>query len=64
MIGTTEASQLLGVSPRRVRALCEQKRIPGAKLVGKTWTLPNKPIVNQAAIVRESKIQMRKKVRK
>jgi excisionase family DNA binding protein len=64
MIGTTEAATLLGVSARRVRVLCDQGRIPGAKLVGKTWTLPNSPVVNQADIIRPSKIKMKSKRKK
>jgi excisionase family DNA binding protein len=40
MISATEAARLLNVSPRRVRALCEARRIPGARLLGRDWRIP------------------------
>jgi hypothetical protein len=60
MIGTTEAAKKLNVTPRRVRALCEQGRIKGIERVGNTWTIPNKPIVLSAGRIRPSKIKMKK----
>lgn len=62
MIGTKEAGvKLNNISPRRIRALCAQGRIPGAKLVGKTWTLPDRPVVMEADRVRPSVVKMKKK---
>jgi excisionase family DNA binding protein len=40
MISATEAARLLAVSPRRVRALCKARRIPGARLLGRDWRIP------------------------
>ena len=58
MIGTTEAAEILKVCPRRVRVLCDQGRIPGAIPVGKTWTVPDNPVVIKTAGYRPSKIEM------
>lgn len=43
MISINEAVTKLNISARRIRALCNQKRIPGAELVGGTWVLPDDP---------------------
>lgn len=45
MISTKQAAAILGVSDRRVRALCKQGRIQGAVMVGKAWVLPDVPVV-------------------
>lgn len=45
MISADRAAEILGISPRRVRVLCNQDRIKGAKLVSGVWVLPNKPVV-------------------
>ncbi|MEG1011792.1 MAG: helix-turn-helix domain-containing protein [Ruthenibacterium sp.] len=37
---TKQASELWGISPRRIALLCEQGRITGAVKAGKTWLLP------------------------
>lgn len=37
---TAEAALRLKVSQERVRVLCKQRRIPGARLVGRLWLLP------------------------
>lgn len=36
----TEAAQELGLSARRIRALCEQGRVHGAIKVGRDWLIP------------------------
>lgn len=37
---TKQASELWGISQRRVAILCEQGRIDGAVMAGRTWLLP------------------------
>ena len=37
---TKKASELWGISDRRIRVLCAEGKIEGAELVGKTWYLP------------------------
>lgn len=37
---TKEASELWGISQRRVAILCEEGRIPGVMKAGRTWLLP------------------------
>ena len=64
MIGTTTAAEILNVSTRRIRVLCEQGRIPGAELVGKTWTLPDDPKVIAAVRERPGVIEMKAKPKK
>lgn len=40
VITAQEAAEKRGVSLRRIQILCRQRRIPGARLVGRTWLLP------------------------
>lgn len=40
-ITTKEASIEWGISDRRIRVLCENGKIPGATLIGKTWMIPD-----------------------
>jgi hypothetical protein len=49
MITVIDAARLLGVTPGRVRTLCRQGRIRGAKRIGYTWIMPNRVMVYQAA---------------
>ena len=37
---TKQASELWGISTRRISLLCEQGRIEGATKAGKTWLMP------------------------
>jgi hypothetical protein len=41
-IDAADAARRLGVDPSRVRVLCRQRRIPGARLIGRTWMIPEK----------------------
>ena len=47
VIGSIEAARRLGVTPRKVRALCERGRVLGAYQVGQpprsTWRIPVRP---------------------
>jgi hypothetical protein len=36
-ITLAEAAKRQGVTPERIRVLCAQRRIPGARLTGKVW---------------------------
>lgn len=59
MISAKEAAKLLGVSDRRIRVLCEEGRIPGAKKVGGAgWILPDKPKVVALERRRAGKLRM------
>jgi hypothetical protein len=40
MIGTAAAAKRLGVNLQRIRALLTQRRIPGARRVGRQWFVP------------------------
>lgn len=45
-MNTEDAATLWGISAHRVRELCKQGRIPGAKLIGgRVWILPNQPTI-------------------
>jgi hypothetical protein len=59
MISVDEAAQILGVSPRRVRVLCNQDRILGAKLISGVWVLPPKPEVIPAERSRPGKLRLK-----
>jgi hypothetical protein len=39
MLDAEGAARVLDVTPRRVRELCKQDRIPGARLFGKSWQI-------------------------
>lgn len=43
MISVADAARLLGLSRQRVALLCKQRRIRGARLVGRLWYLPDRP---------------------
>lgn len=47
MITATDAAALLGVTPRRVQALCQQGRIRGARKLGRDWLLPDRPRISE-----------------
>ena len=38
---TKKASELWGISDRRIRILCTEGKIEGAELIGKTWYIPD-----------------------
>ena len=40
MISSADGAAQLGVTPARIRALCQQRRISGARLIGRIWMLP------------------------
>lgn len=39
-LSTSEYAAKLGVTPMRVRRLCQDGRIPGAKKIGRDWVIP------------------------
>lgn len=41
MIPVTVACIQLGMTPARVRVLCRERRIKGAKMLGRLWYLPD-----------------------
>lgn len=47
-ITVAQAEKKLGIKSRRIRVLCEQKRISGAEKVGRDWVLPDNPVVSPA----------------
>lgn len=47
MINTKTAAEKFGITPRRVRVLCEQGRIRGAKKIGRDWTIPDNPVITE-----------------
>jgi hypothetical protein len=54
-ISVAEGAKLLGLSRQRVVLLCQKRRIPGAKLLGRMWFLPNPPIVSPGVMGRPRK---------
>ena len=59
MKSITQASEILGISGRRLRVLCAQNRVRGAKKVGSVWILPDSIIVLPAGRVRPGKIKLK-----
>lgn len=45
MGGCSEVAELLGVTPGRVRQLCQQGRMVGAEHIGAGWVIPLPPQV-------------------
>ena len=41
----TQAAVLWGLSLTRVCQLCRQRRIPGARLVGRVWQIPADAVI-------------------
>ncbi|MDJ0735819.1 MAG: helix-turn-helix domain-containing protein [Nostocaceae cyanobacterium] len=52
MVGTTQAANLLGISPRRLRHLLQEGRVHGAFKVGRTWVIP---LVNGLPVITTKK---------
>ena len=45
MIDANAAAAKLGVNPQRIRALLAQRRIPGARYIGRQWFVPEDFVV-------------------
>jgi hypothetical protein len=60
MISIKQYAAKLGISAERLRALCREGRIEGAKLVGGVWVLPARAKVTAAARTRPGKLRMKK----
>lgn len=45
MLTLTQAAAKLDLSTARVRLLCTQGRVPGAKKIGRDWFTPDEPRV-------------------
>lgn len=61
LISTKTAAKLLGVSQRRIRALCGQHRVPGALLIAGVWLVPDAPSIIPASRARPGKLKMEPK---
>ena len=47
LMTTREASEIWGITPRRVQILCDKGKVQGAFRMGRTWIIPKgtpKPI--------------------
>lgn len=40
MIPIAEAAERIGMNLRQLQILCKDRRVPGAKLIGRLWMLP------------------------
>lgn len=49
MIPISHAAKARGISARRLQALCRARRIPGARLIGRIWFLPESYVVTPGA---------------
>ena len=51
---TTQASEIWGISSRRVALLCSQNRIAGVEKLGKTWFIPKNALKpNDARVIKK-----------
>lgn len=48
MITIAKAALLLNVNQQRIRVLCRDGRIRGARKVGRDWVLPDRPVITPA----------------
>ena len=40
LMTTRDASEIWGITPRRVQILCDKGKVPGAFRMGRTWIIP------------------------
>lgn len=40
MIPIAEAAERIGMNLRQLQILCKDRRVPGARLIGRLWMLP------------------------
>jgi hypothetical protein len=40
LMTTRDASEIWGITPRRVQILCDKGKVQGAFRMGRTWTIP------------------------
>lgn len=45
MITVKQFAKRRGVSEMRVRQLLQERRIPGARKLGRDWILPDRPVI-------------------
>jgi len=63
LMTTKEASDIWGITPRRVQILCDNGKVQGAFRMGRTWIIPkgiSKPIdgrTKQARMVHDEETQ-------
>jgi len=58
-VSAKTASEMWGISKRRVLVLCKERRIPGAQLIGNSWIIPAetiKPVDGRSTRYQSSKI--------
>lgn len=55
-ISVKQAATRLGLGVRRVRVLCEQGRIDGARKVGRDWVIPDPPVILPPARARPTPV--------
>jgi hypothetical protein len=56
LMTTKEASEIWGITQRRVQTLCDKGKVEGAVRVGKTWIIPRgtpKPIDGRTKVARQ-----------
>ena len=58
LITVTSAARALGVCAQRVRALCQQGRVSGAKKYGRAWLIPSPIAVMPASKSCPGKIKL------
>jgi len=61
MISLKDAAKKLGVTERRMRTLCAEGRVVGAKKIGGSWILPTSPQVVAGARVRPGILKFKRK---
>lgn len=40
-LSVAQTAERWGISARRIQILCNEKRIPGAVRIGRSWAIPN-----------------------
>lgn len=61
MISLKDAAEKLGVTERRLRVLCAEGRVIGAKKIGGSWILPSSPQVVAGSRTRPGVLKVKKK---
>jgi hypothetical protein len=45
-VTSTEASEMIGKAARFIAQLCQDRKLPGAKKIAKTWMIPRESVLN------------------
>ena len=54
-LSVAQTAERWGISPRRIQILCNEKRIPGAVRIGRSWAIPDNELKPADARIKSGK---------